>query len=215
MCFMRLLNLSYEVPIFIQSAFLFILSYGQTEIFRDYDFGEGKFSLVFLNVELLKEDEIAVGDSNEIKAPTKPIISIDRRKHYILENKQDLNDIKDSWKGTRVDYMYMCWYDYFIYLLKDGEVISEMRANFECKELLVDGVPYEFDSTLITSVIPKGERLYKIELEFDSIKEGRRFYNQTVTNPELLMRNYHRPAWVDYDGQFRVEYLDYEKKWRS
>jgi hypothetical protein len=186
-------------------------SYGQTKIFDGYDFETGNYSLVFLNVELVEEEEIAVEESLETVDKSNLIEYIDYRQHYLIDSKLHLASIKNSWEGKPVDYQYMCWYDYFIYLLKDGEVISEMRANFECKELLVDKVPYEFDSTLVTSLLSQAEKISKIDVTYESIDEGRSHYQQSIRNPDLLMVNYYRPNWIDFNGQFEVQFLDYDK----
>lgn len=185
-------------------------SYGQTKIFDGYDFENENYALVFLNVELV-EEEIAVEESLETVDKSNPIEYIDNRHHYLIDSKLHLSSIKNSWEGKPVDYRYMCWYNYFIYLLKDGEVISEMRTNFECKELLVDKVPYEFDSTLVTSLLSQAEKISKIDVTYESIDEGRSHYKQSIRNPDLLMVNYYRPSWIDYNGQFEVQFLDYDK----
>ncbi|MEQ8534377.1 MAG: hypothetical protein RIB86_21165, partial [Imperialibacter sp.] len=199
--------------VFIIATIVSIPSYGQVKVFDSYDFKEGNFSLIFLNVEPVDEDEIEVvaAEPRETFAKSEAAEFIDSRKHYIIDSRRHLNKIKKSWTAKPVDFMYMCWYNYFIYLLRDGEVVSEMRANFECKELLIDGAPFEFDSTLITSVLPQAQRVYKVEMTFDSIENGRELYSRAKSQPSQLMINFYRPVWVAYDGQFRVEYLDYEK----
>lgn len=197
--------------------FLFILfllsvsSYGQTKIFDGHNFQTGNYSLVFLDVALIEEEEVIVEEYNEIQPTNKPTEYVDHRLHFIIDEKHDLERIQNTWEGKPVDYQHMCWYNYFIYLLEDGIVKSEMRANFECKELLVDKVPYEFDSTLITSIIPEAEKIYKIEVTYKSIDKARSYYLQNIENSDLLMIEHYRPNWVDFSGLFEVKFLDYEK----
>ena len=87
---------------------------GQKKIFDEYNFETGNYSLVFLEVELVEEEEIAVEESLEKQDLSKPIEFNDYRRHYILDNKNDLISVRKSWEGKLVDYQHMCWYDYFI-----------------------------------------------------------------------------------------------------
>ncbi len=188
------------------------LGLAQVKVLESLDPEAGRYSLVFVNVEIRDRDEIEVEWPSDGEGHVDPDEYLDERLHYIVEDKQQLTEIANTWIGKPVDYQYLCWYDYFIYLLKDGEVVSEMRANFECKELLVDGAAYEFDSTLITAVFPKAERLYQFEIKFDSLQSGRKRYAELAENNDLVMERFNRPLWMEFDGQFMVQYLQYKKK---
>jgi hypothetical protein len=167
---------------------------------EDFDFESGNYALYLIDVgepELLwKRDSIG------------RLLEIDTTRHFYTNDLSVLNRIKQEWVGDTVEYMYECWYDYFMYLTKDDSTVLKMKVNLECKELLVEGFPYKINPTIVTKFFPEFKRLKKRVFNCDDIKDGRDFWGKVMIDKQFVLRDISKPKWIDFDGDFTFDYVD-------
>jgi len=176
-------------------------------IFSGYDFTNENYALVFENVAGGRE-------GNYVNLSTKKgNFIVEKRMHFFIDSKFLLNNINNTWNFKKEGSFHDCWYDYFIYLTLDDSVISEMRVNFDCEELVVENFPYLFDSLKMINFIELADTVFKITYSFnDNKQEALNFWSNVEKDSLIVLKASNRPYWVDFDGKFKIKYLDYENK---
>ena len=176
-------------------------------IFLEYDFSNENYALVIENVIGGREEGDYVNQST-----IKRNFMLEKRVHFFLDSKFLLDIIKKTWRFKSGSYS-DCWYDYFIYLTLNDSVISEMRVNFDCEELIVNNSSYLFDSLKITSFIGLADTVYKTSYSFkDNKQEALNFWSEVEQDSLIVLKSFNKPYWVDFEGKFRIKYLDYKNK---
>ncbi len=175
-------------------------------IFSEYDFSNENYAFVIENVIGGREDYYV--NQSTIKSN----FMVEKRVHFFLDSKFLLDIIKKTWK-FKEGFRYECWYDYFIYLTLNDSVISEMRVNFDCEELTVNNSSYLFDSIKMTNFIGLADTVYKTSYSFkDNKQEALNFWSKVEQDSLIVLKSFNKPYWVDFDGKFRIKYLDYKNK---
>ena len=173
------------------------------KLFKDINFNDGKYSLVFVDVK----GGISEYSDNDFTDSRNFIV--DSRIYYVIESTSTLNKIKDSWNCSVTNEMSDCWYDYFIYLSSNDSIIYNMRVNFKCEELILNGKPFRFDSTYVTDFIDEAKPLYKIFYRFRNNKQqARDFWDKAEKDTLIILKSFSKPLWVNFDGKFKIKYLD-------
>lgn len=187
--------------------FRFSTGFSQEKIFKDYDFQSGEYALIF--VDVTEHEESYFANKKERRKAMKQTAFIDSKIHFIIDSISTLENIKETWTGEKANAMYFCWYDYFIYLTKNDSVISEMKVNFECNELIVDKQPFVFDSTNVTSFLNLADTVVKTDYRFRADKKkGKKNWRKVEADSSVVLKGLMKPFWVDFEGKFQIEYID-------
>ena len=161
---------------FILGLFLFgTASYSQTRIFT-VDKGS-KYELYFVDVAIrdTKEDshkERALREDENLKF----LLNFDTVNSFVINNKKLIQEISMQWKGDSTRDFLLCWYHYFIYVVKDGEIIDELRVNTECKQV-VSRHGLFFYKDFMFDKIDKKQRISLVDLDAD-VTAPKKFMNE-------------------------------------
>jgi len=193
--------------IILLTIFRFSIGYSQEKIFKDYDFQSGEYALIFVDVTEPEEDYYA--NRQERSKAIKQSAFIDSKVHFIIDSISTLLNIKDTWSGKKTYEMHECWYNYFIYLTKNDTVLSVMKINFECNELIVDNNAYVFDSANVIKFLGLADTIVKTDYRFYEDKgKAEKAWKNVETDSSVVLEFFMKPLWVDYEGKFKIEYID-------
>ena len=103
------------------------------QVFRDYDFEDGGYSLFFKNMRGRTDFEFEISE------------------------KELLVEIKKEWNFLENDSIGRCWYDYYMEVRRNGEKVSSYLMCFICKRLIKEKSNpvelFEIDPTFIQKYI--------------------------------------------------------------
>lgn len=185
-----------------------ISGFTQDSIFKDFDFQSGEYALIFVDVTG-EEQGVYSKNKRELRKSNKQIALIDSEVHFIIDSISTLKSIKESWFGKKNDVMYFCWYDYFIYLTKNDSVVSKMKVNFKCSELISDNQHYVFDSVNVTNFLGHADTVVKTLYRFgDNKRKALKYWRKIEADTSIVLRSLDKPLWVDFEGSFQIEYTD-------
>jgi len=173
-------------------------AYSQTQIFSDFDFSNGQYSLYLIDEG--EPEELWVRDS------LNRLLIVDTARHFYTDDPLVLNQIKSDWIGESVDYF--CEIEYDIYLMRKDSLVLKMNMNFEFQVLSVGAQSYQITPEIITKYFAKFKRLKKRFFKCSDFKDGRDFWKKIENDDQFVLKEQHKPSWIDYDGFFCFEYRD-------
>lgn len=111
----------------------------QKRIF-DYPKNDKGLKLLVVNTKLVDLNL----DSMEVEFEFASYLSSDD--NFVVDDKSTIKNLSNRWQGKRAANIYMCWYHYFIYVIKDSQIVDIIRVNTECKQAKTNNGNFDFDS---------------------------------------------------------------------
>lgn len=133
--------------------------------------------------------------------------SIDSVKSFVISDTTALLELQETWIGSPSDEFLWCWYDYFLYIVKENQVLYELRVNLECGHMIGDLGTFSFDGNPFETLTHK-ESIWVLSTTHDSLREGREFVNSLPGQVILTSK----PEWLMYNGEFDVITKSYSVK---
>ncbi len=171
--------------------------FAQERVLRLAD--DKKYEMFFVNVQF--RDDRLPSDSIQGKF----IINWDRDLSFLIDDSVTIQMLKDRWVGERVDQMYGCWYDYFIYLVEDGVIVDELRVNEKCKQVITKHGIYNYSDSTTLRQIDRGKSITVADVTFESIELGRNFVNDALENQSFYVPGIDDKDWYKYGGSMIVK----------
>lgn len=178
--------------LYITFLFLTISTFGQTRLFKDYDFNKGGYSLL---------GTFSESDKNSLR---------DSIGEFYTNDTLLLNKFKRDWVFDVPGNMYACGYHYIVYLCNQGQIIESFAINLNCQEIATDVGYFYFDPKLLREFYGKMKKPFRRSYDFDSITEARNFRNEILKDTNLIMTT--TPDWVRFEGEFDFSYKCPEKE---
>lgn len=166
------------------SLFIFIFSIpmaqAQIQVFQEYDFSEGGYTLIGLDwgmgaVEAWYSDDIAL-----------------------------LDTFKSAWVFKKTQKAYACGYHYEVLLCKNGRALRSFFINLECKLITMDEGYFYFKPNKLLPFLDQCSKPQKKMKASDNLEAARAYYDEILNDPELI---YAAPGdWLKYEGEFDLAY---------
>lgn len=176
-----------KVVLHITFQILTFVSFGQTQLLKDYDFNKGGYYLLGIRSEIARNNKLAdtLGNfyTNEIKT---------------------LNEFKKEWVFKKPSPQYACGYHYTVHICKNGNSIEEFSINLECNEIATDKGYFYFDLNKLRIFKNNLKKAYKSRDNFSTLLEAREFRNKVLKDNNLILAP--KPDWVEYEGSFNFDY---------
>lgn len=154
----------------------------QTQIFKDYNFNEGGYSIVGTYLE---------SDENFLQ---------DSLGEFYTDDIAILNQFKNTWVFNKPSPKYACGYHYSISLCKNGESIQSFAINLNCNEIVTDDAYFFFPDKLLRQFYGKLTQVYTKQYTFETITEARNKRIELLHDSLILKVSYNN--WVDFEGEF-------------
>ena len=170
---------------------------------------KAKSELYFIDVSLKDDSVIMAAEKMLDQTPIR--VKFDSTDSFLLSDPAAIKNISTYWKGRPTNEMYMCWYDYFIYVVENGVVKDEIRVNEKCMQAVSYHGIFDFKDLPLKPDTLKG-KILKVNIEFKSKAIGRNFINELK-----LLGAYHtinEGHWYDHDGSFDIQ-LRSKKNWKK
>jgi hypothetical protein len=131
------------------------------------------------------------------------IITWDNDKSFLIDDKATIDKFQHDWKGERSKHFYLCWYDYFLYLVEDNKIIDEIRVNEECKQVVCKHGVFDYPTPMLES-LSRTKLISIARARFDSVSIGRRFIKDAGTYTDIYMPEGEYDEWIKYDGRVTI-----------
>lgn len=142
-------------------SIIFLISCGKkVQIFKEYDFNSGEYSLHGI---------LSEGD---------PSYFTEEIGDFIITDTVVLNKIKNEWKVSLTDKRMPCGYSYVIVLMKGDSCVNDFGINLECEYLCCDEGWYNFPAKLLNKY---DKSVVKVPRE-----EARKFHNILIENKSFV-----------------------------
>lgn len=166
---------------------LTLVSFGQTQLLKAYDFNKGGYYLLGIRTEISYGNKL-----------------VDSLGNFYTNEIKTLNEFKKEWDFKKPSPLYACGYDYVIHICKDGESLEHFAINFECNLISTDKGYFYFDLKKLTMFKNKFKKAFKSNNEFSTILEAREFRTKILKDTNLIMSP--KPEWYEYEGKFNFNY---------
>lgn len=177
-------QLFFYVTILTTVAFCSSCKAKSTSLFENYDFSKGGYSIVGHKSNKNSQDtELA---------------------DFMLDKIETLNLIKRKWLlGENVP-TNACGYNYYIHIVKAGEVLEKIGFNFEdkCTTVVTQQGSFMFDKKHLTRVYDTATSIELKQHSFKTLEAARVFLKETKLKPDVALVQPVR--WSEFDGSFRV-----------
>lgn len=131
-------------------------------------------------------------------------VNLDSFPNFIIEDKERINELINNWTGKYADGMYMCWYDYFVYIVCNDEIIDLLQINYECKQVVTNKFIIDFDTTPFFN-LPNNKRFSTYNFGSRDIDEARNFVERAKERSGIFLPDFKRYHWLNYDGRFFMQ----------
>ncbi len=156
-----------------------------------------KYELYFIDV-VVREYDLENFDS--IPNGT---VRWDRNRSFLIDDELTLNNLQTTWIGERTNEFYFCWYNYFIYVVEDGEIVDELRVNEECNHVVCKHGVFNYSKT-IADKLDKSNIVSVLRIRFDSLALGRQFYRDIQNDRNIFAPAGDYDEWLKYDGKVGI-----------
>lgn len=163
-----------------------IVSYGQTQLLKDYDFDKGGYTLLGVRSE---------SDRNGLA---------DTIRDFYTDDIEVLNLFKKKWVFKKPSPQYACGYHYIIAVCKNGLKVESFYINLNCNEIATDKGYFYFDAQKLRMFKDKLKKIVVKKEEFSSLAEARAGRTKILSQKNLIMTE--TPNWTKYEGEFNFTY---------
>lgn len=160
--------------------------FGKLQVFKEYNFDEGGYSLL---------GTFSESDENSLR---------DSLGEFFTDDITILNEFKKDWIFKKPGNMYACGYHYSVYICKNGQVLESFSINLNCEEIVTDEGYFHFNPNLLRQFYGKMKTPFSRNMSFKSLSEARDFRNKILTDSALLMTN--SLDWIKFEGEFDFTY---------
>jgi hypothetical protein len=175
--------------------------FGQQLILDSIDLNSGDYKFYFVEKRRGIEEVVEpIKPVNDIISEPPFKLQIDSTYSFLIDNQQQLQRLKSNWEGTSTDEMLLCWYDYFVYIVKNNDVKHELRVNLDCGQVVTNFGIFNFKGNPFEQLeerIP----IWVVTSKHASLESGREFIkslNETIVLPK-------KDYWFQFDGHFSVD----------
>ncbi len=170
----------------ITILFISTLTFGQTQILKNYDFNEGGYYILGTYSE---------SDRNGLR---------DSIGEFYTNDTSFLNQIKADWVFSIPGKKYACGYHYDISICKYGLILESFSINLNCDEIVTDKGYFYFHSDKLRKYYGRFKKPYRKRNDFDNIEKARAYRDSILNDNNLIMTP--SPNWTTYEGTFQFEY---------
>ena len=172
-------------------AFFTLESFGQTQLFENYDFNDGGYYILCLKGRIDMTDR------------AKGLLYC--MGNFYLKDTIALNKIKKEWVFTKPGGQYACGYHYNMMLCKNGIVLKQFSINLNCNEIVSDEGYFYFNSEKLEVFLNSKRKSPLIKQKnFESIKQAREYRDSILKEKSLVMVP--TPSWTKFEGEFDFTY---------
>lgn len=175
-----------------------LCTFGQTQVFKDYDFTSGDYSLYFIDLDV----EIKRFESEDVILGEKYV-----SEDFYISDSSLLFDLKEKWTFEEVNYQYECGYDYFGYLTYKDSIISEIHINTECGELITSWGIYSVNENFLKKEIKSYNSLTRKTYRCDTEFECDSFIIEMKKNGNLVLKEEIRTQQI-YDRILSKSFIE-------
>lgn len=175
-----------------------IAANAQTKVFPDLDFANKKYQLYIFE----GNQTIAVDRDGNV---------IDAGKRYIIDDQEKIKELANNWVGESTSSMYMCGYDFDIYVIADNEIESIIRYNSECKQAVFGGKVVNVESNPFVDA-DKNNTFSSWRHTFTSKEKACRVFDEIIALDSLFIPHRGGYEWRDYGGRFSLTITDIKKE---
>ena len=165
---------------------LAIVSFSQTQLFKDYNFNNGGYYIL---------GTFSESDPNGLR---------DTLGEFYTDDISILNQFKKEWVFKKPSPKYACGYHYSVFVCKDGVTLEELEINLNCNEIVSDKGYFYFDTQKLRMFKGKLKTPYHISNDFASLTQARDYRTKILSDSSLIMTP--TPDWTKYEGTFRFTY---------
>jgi hypothetical protein len=176
-----------KIILHISFLFLSILSFGQTQLLKDFDFEKGGYYLL---------GTFSESDRNSLQ---------DSLGEFYTDNISILNQFKEEWTFTEPGKKYACGYHYSVYLCRNGIALKQISINLNCNEIVTDEGYFYFDSQKLRMFYGKLITPIEQRKSFIEISKARNYRTEILKDSNLIMTPV--PNWTTHEGTFQFEYI--------
>ena len=163
-----------------------IVSFGQTQLLKDYNFDKGGYYIL---------GTFSESDPNGLQ---------DSLGEFYTDNVSVLNQFKKEWVFKKPSPKYACGYHYTVFICKDGLALEHFNINLNCNEITSDKGYFYFDTQKLRMFKGKLNTPYRKAKDFTSLTEARAYRTKALLDSSLIMTP--SPDWSKYEGTFQFEY---------
>jgi hypothetical protein len=110
-----------------------------------------------------------------------------------------------EFKGTPVNRIGWCGYDYNLYVVLNDSVIQTAAINSGCRFVLSNRGAFELDTTTFYKLTEGLKILSVRNYEYSEITQAREERKKLTANMPLALKKEFEPGWYRYEGSFYVE----------
>lgn len=166
-----------------------------TLILKPIDIGKGGYSLYVLR-HLDARHSYEDGRESELFCDTLT--------SFYTDNYSEINKKINDFHGTPVNFIRMCSYDYSLIVTHNDSIMQTAEVNRYCNFLVSEKGAFTFDSVAFDTLIMGLKRVNIQEHRFSNIQIARKQWENLTANEPLVIRNYYKPEWINYDGYFTL-----------
>lgn len=125
-------------------------------------------------------------------------------KKNLLTNQIDIENIVKTWKGKETNEMYLCGYDYRIYIILNNKIIDKINYNSSCNQVVSNnGVFNVTDNPFKNLKIANHFAEYNFKTK--NLDSARVFLKKVKENDKIQIIGDSNNNWYKYDGRFFIE----------
>jgi hypothetical protein len=158
----------------------------QVDVFRNYRFEKGGYSIVGVRAE---------SDRNEFA---------DSLGQFYSSDVAVLNLFKQQWRFKKRNPQYACGYHYAVSVCRGGKELETFLINLNCNVIATDSGYYFFDDKLLRKLKGKLHKPAVKRQSFRNTAEARIVYTHWLSDPNLLMVEF--SSSLDAKSDFRFVY---------
>lgn len=154
----------------------------------------GSYRLYFIDVSL------NVDSVETIDTLKHGMVRWSNGKSFLIDEDSTISKLQTSWIGEKTNEIFFCWYDYFLFVVLDNEIVNEVHINEDCKQASFKQDVFKY-FTPIGNNLKKDKTVTVAGIEFNSITTGRQFYKDIQHDSMIFIQPDANDKWTIYDGQ--------------
>jgi hypothetical protein len=119
---------------------------------------------------------------------------IDSANNFRIDDKRAIENFSNGWRGKRAVKVFLCWYDFFVYVQKGNEIVDVIQINTECKQARTGHGTFDFTSNPF-EWLTKGSTVSTLDVRCRDKEEMSKIIQQCKRE---------RPNYLIVDGDWEI-----------
>ncbi len=119
----------------------------------------------------------------------------DTVKSFMIDDARAISEFAKEWKGERAEKVHLCWYDFFIYVVRGNRIVDELHVNVKCKQVATKAGTFDFAFEGINDLQPRNS-VAVARLAFDTNEARQLMFNKSIKGNCYLSES---SQWKSFD----------------